>query len=293
MKENTSIVKLRKPVDAASMSALLPGLGQIYCGDIQRGILWMGASLGLLAFAVATLLLSPTRFGFSVAIALLALDMLLWIVCTTRAWRLAQGVGANYQLKDYNRWYVYAVLLLIGVCGSALGFAFVLHERVVQAFVIPTSSMVPTINSGDRIVTLKEVFLDRDPERGELVVFRNPEQRRQHWIKRVIAVAGDEVEWQENGEVLVNGTLLKRTAREATDEWTEENGNRSYAIRLGSEPVGGAVLSGDMIVPLYHCFVLGDNRFVSKDSRTFGPVAYSALTARPVAKVWGGLGVLE
>ena len=253
----------------------------------------MGASYGLLALAVATLLLSPTRFGFSVAIALLALDMLLWIVCTIRAWRLAKGVGANYQLKDYNRWYVYALLLLIGVCGTALGFAFVLHERVVQAFVILTSSMVPTINSGGRIVTLKEVFLDRDSERGELVVFRNPEQRRHHWIKRVIAVAGDEVEWRDNGELLVNGTLLKRTAREAADEWAEENGSRHYAIPLGSEPVGGALLSGDMIVPLHHCFALGDNRFVSKDSRTFGPVAYSALTARPVAKVWGGLGARE
>ncbi len=148
----------------------------------------------------------------------------------------------------------------MGVCGSALGLAFVLHERVVQSFVIPTKSMEPPIQSGDRMVTLKEVFLDRDPERGELVVFRNPEQRRRHWIKRVIATGGDEVEWRENGEVLVNGDLLKQTLTDDQDEYTEENGGRDYTIRLSADLPGGRS-SGQLIVPDYQCFVLGDNRF--------------------------------
>lgn len=292
MKEDTLIVKPRKPLDAACLSALLPGLGQIYCGDIRRGILWMGASFALLIAAVATLMMAPTRSGFAFAVGLIAVDVILCLVCAIHAWRLGMRVGRQYPLKDYNRWYVYTVLLLIGICGSGLGLAFVLNERVVQAFVIPTKSMEPTIESGNRIVTLKEVFLDRDPQRGELVVFRNPEQRRQHYVKRVIAIAGDEVEWLENGEVLVNGDLLKQTSTEKEDEWTEENGGHHYTIRLASDVVGGRT-SGKLIVPDYQCFVLGDNRFVSRDSRYFGPIAYSALTARPVAKVWGGLGALE
>ncbi|MEN9020752.1 MAG: hypothetical protein GWQ05_08710 [Verrucomicrobiaceae bacterium] len=90
MKKDTLIVKRRKPVDAASMSALLPGLGQIYCGDIRRGILWMGASFSLLALAVVTLLLNSTRAGFSNTIGLFALDLLLCIVCAMHAWRLAK-----------------------------------------------------------------------------------------------------------------------------------------------------------------------------------------------------------
>ena len=292
MKEDTLIVKPRKPLDAAGLSALLPGLGQIYCGDIRRGILWMGASFALLIAAVATLMMAPTRSGFAFAVGLIAVDVILCLICAIHAWRLAKRVGREYPLKDYNRWYVYTVLLLIGICGSGLGLAFVLHERVVQAFVIPSKSMEPTIQHGDRIVTLKEVFLDRDPERGELVVFRNPEQRRQHYVKRVIAIAGDEVEWRENGEILVNGELLEQTPTEKEDEWVEENGGRDYTIRLTPDAVGGRT-SGKLFVPDHQCFVLGDNRFVSRDSRYFGPIAYTALTARPVATVWGGLGALE
>lgn len=288
-----SVIKPRKPFDAASLSALLPGLGQIYCGEIRRGVLWMGASYGLLIAAVASLILSPTRAGLGLAIGLIAIDAVICVVCGTQAWRLARRVGKSYRLKEYNSWYVYSVLLMMGAFGSALGIAFVLQERIVQAFVFPSVSMQPTINSGDRIVTLKEVFLDRDPERGELVVFRNPERPRQHYIKRVIGVAGDEIEWRENGDLLVNGALLKRTARDAADEWTEENGGRDYTIRIGTEPTNGVLSNGNLIVPAHHCFLLGDNRFVSRDSRHFGPIAYIALTARPVAKVWGGLGPLK
>jgi signal peptidase I len=141
-------------------------------------------------------------------------------------------------------------------------------------------------------VTLKEVFLDRDPERGELVVFRNPEQRRRHWIKRVIATGGDEVEWRENGEVLVNGDLLKQMPTDDQDEYTEENGGRDYTIRLSADLPGGRS-SGQLIVPDYQCFVLGDNRFASRDRREFGPIAYTVIMARQLAKVWGGLGALK
>ena len=130
MKKDTLIVKRHKPVDAASMSALPPGLGQIYCGDIRRGILWMGASFSLLALAVVTLLLNSTRAGFSNTIGLFALDLLLCIVCAMHAWRLAKRVSTDYQLKEYNRWYVYAVFLLMGVCGSALGLAWSSPKKV-------------------------------------------------------------------------------------------------------------------------------------------------------------------
>ena len=108
MKKDILIVKRRKPVDAASMSTLLPGLGQIYCGDIWRGILWMGASFSLLALAVVTLLHNSTRAGFSNTIGLLALDLLLCIVCAMHAWSLAKRVGADYQLKKIQS--------LVGVC---------------------------------------------------------------------------------------------------------------------------------------------------------------------------------
>ncbi len=283
--------KPRKPSDAACLSALLPGLGHLYCGNLQRGFLWMATSIALMIAAIAALMLSPTRTGFTLAITFLVIDLVVWCVSTVQAWRQAKRQSPDYTLREYNRWYVYAILFLLCGFGSAVGFAFVLHERVIQAFVIPSHSMEPTINSGDRILTLKEVFLDRDPERGELVVFRNPEHRRQHWIKRVIGLAGDEIEWHANGDISVNDVLIERTPSDEKDVFIERHDTRVYTIKI--TPSENGPPAGRLIVPPYHCFVLGDNRFLSKDSRTIGPIAYSGLVAAPVAKVWGGVGKLK
>ena len=123
------------------------------------------------------------------------------------------------------------------------------------------------------------------------MVFRNPEQRRQHYIKRVIGLAGDEVEWRENGEILVNGVPLERSPGEGEGTFIEHQDARDYTIKLAPNQAGPP--PGMMEVPPYHCFVLGDNRSLSLDSRSFGPIAYSGLEAAPVAKVWGGLGKLK
>lgn len=291
MNNDTRIIKRRKPSDAAALSALLPGLGQIYSGHFARGILWTGGSIALMIAAIVTLMLSPTRGGLTLAFGLVAVDLVIWFASILEAMHLAKLSDPNYSLRDYNRWYVYVILLILCGFGSAFGFSFVLRERVIETFVIPGASMEPTISRGDGILTLKEVFLDRDPERGELVVFRNPEQRRQHYVKRVIGVAGDRVEWRENGDILVNDFLLPHDPGDNDTEWIEKNGSRRYRIRRA--PGTGASDRGRLEVPPSHCFVLGDNRFKSKDSRHFGTISYASLVATPVAKVWGGFERLE
>ncbi|MFT4641255.1 MAG: hypothetical protein ACI8T1_004592 [Verrucomicrobiales bacterium] len=87
MNTNTQpLKKPRKPSDAASLSAMLPGLGHLYCGEFQRGILWMGASIILMIAAVFSLLVSPTRSGFTLAISFLLIDLVVWTVCVIQSW---------------------------------------------------------------------------------------------------------------------------------------------------------------------------------------------------------------
>lgn len=278
----------RKPWDALSLSAALPGLGQIYCGEFVTGMLWMGASIFLLIAAIIALMVDSGRGGLMLGAGLIGVEIILWVVNMIATWRRAKNSPPDYQLREFNHWYIYAIFFLIAGVGTAAGAAFVLRERVVQAFVIPTASMSPTINPGDRLVALKEVFLDRDPERGELVVFRNPEKRRMFYVGRIIATAGQTVEWRENGDVLVNDKLLTRTPNAESGEFTEANEGRQYSIRLTApEKASGPSKSGRIVVPPYHGFVLGDNRFNAKDSRHYGPLPYANLDAKPVAKIWG------
>jgi signal peptidase I len=278
----------RKPWDALSLSAILPGLGQIYCGDFVAGMLWMGASISLLVAAIVALMIDAGKFGLMVGGALLAVEIVLWAANMVVTWKRAKNSPPDYPLREFNRWYIYLVYFLIAGVGTAAGAAFVLRERVVQAFVVPTGSMSPTIDPGDRLIALKEVFLDRDPQRGELVVFRNPEKRRMFYVGRVIATAGDTIEWRENGDVLVNDEVLERAPGAGPGEFTEENGGSRYRIRLApAAKPGGPVRSGRVVVPPHHGFVLGDNRSASRDSRHYGPLPYANLHAKPVAKLWG------
>ena len=274
-------IKRRKPIDAATLAALLPGLGHLYCGEVRRGILWMGASVGLMILATICLMLNPGRAGLAWAMGFVAADFIVMFVCVVQSWRLAKRRGDGYQLQDYNRWYVYAILFVVSCVGTAVGISFVLRERVVQAFVVPEGSMSPTIMPGQKVIARVGAYLDRDPERGEVVIFRQPGNRRRFFIKRVVAVAGDTVEWAANGEISINGKPLAQEPASDPGSRRETNLARVYQVASAVN-----LAPGSATVPANHCFVLGDNRGNSLDSRQFGAVPYASLFAAPVAKGW-------
>ena len=248
----------------------------------------MGVSISLIIAAIITIILDFGKAGLVIAGIIFGFELILWAINIVITWRLAKNTAPDYQLREYNHWYIYLVFVLIAIVGTSVGAAFVIREHIIQAFVVPTSSMSPTIEPGDRILALKGVYFDRAPERGELVVCRNPEKLRMFYVKRLIATAGDMVEWREDGDVLVNGELLTHTPDAESGEFSEKNGGKSYSIRLTPpETVDEKSRSGRVIVPPHHGFVMGDNRFNSKDSRHFDPLPYANLQAKPVAKLWG------
>jgi signal peptidase I len=98
--------------------------------------------------------------------------------------------------KSLVREYVEAIVI-------AVGLALVIRSFVVQAFKIPSGSMIPTLLIGDHLLVNKMVYRFRMPERGEVVVFKFPQDRKTDFIKRVVALPGDDVELAD-GKLLVN-----------------------------------------------------------------------------------------
>ena len=148
--------------------------------------------------------------------------------------------------------------------------SLVLRVAVVEAFIVPTGSMRPTILEGDRLLGSKFHYWFWEPARGDVVVFRPPEaaqelshQRAPRYVKRVIAVGGDLVEVRR-GVVTVNGEQL-------TEPYI------SAAPRYRLEPT---------IVPEGQLFVLGDNRNESLDSHVWGFLEEEALIAHVFARYW-------
>lgn len=126
----------------------------------------------------------------------------------------------------------------------AIAVALIINNFVIVNAQVPTGSMNSTILEGDRIIGFRLSYLFSKPERGDIIIFRYPDDESQNFVKRVIGLPGDTVVI-ENGIVYVNGEILEEP----------------YL----NEPMYGSF--GPYFVPEGCYFVLGDNRNDSRDSR--------------------------
>jgi signal peptidase I len=158
----------------------------------------------------------------------------------------------------------------VAVIGCGVLIALAAQAFLVQAFWIPSPSMAPTLEVGDRVLVNKLSYRTHDVNRGDLVVFERPPQAStgadgeiKDLIKRVVAVGGDTIEGRD-GVVYVNG--------ERIDEPYLESGTPTENLDRQEVPGG-------------HVFVMGDNRLNSEDSRVFGAIDEDTIVGRAFVKV--------
>ena len=150
---------------------------------------------------------------------------------------------------------------------GALLVAFVVKTFLVQAFYIPSGSMLPTLQEQDRVLVNKLSYDLHGVERGDIIVFEGPEQGSgevKDLIKRVIGLPGETVE-AHDGKVFVDG-------REIAEPY-----------------LGDGITTGPLEptkVPPNHYWVMGDNRGNSKDSRFFGAIDESLIIGKAFVRVW-------
>lgn len=141
--------------------------------------------------------------------------------------------------------------------------AMLIRHFVVESFVVEGHSMEPTLHHGERLLVNKLAYRFQDAKRGDIVVFRYPEDPSKDFIKRIIATEGDTVEIVD-GKVYVNGEALEEP----------------YVADHGRDHLPPTQ------VPSGTIFVLGDNRRNSQDSRYFGPVSEELLEGKAVLIWW-------
>ena len=185
---------------------------------------------------------------------------------------------AEEKKKSVVREYAEAIVI-------ALILALFIRTFVVQAFKIPSGSMIPTLLIGDHLLVnkfvygIKNPFTDSDlislgnPEQKDIIVFKYPENPDQDFIKRVIGVSGDRVEIK-NKKVYVNGKLLA----------VEAAINLDPRIIQGRNPPRDNY--GPVTVPENQLFVMGDNRDNSHDSRFWGFVDLQAVKGKAFIIYW-------
>ncbi|MHB1324771.1 MAG: signal peptidase I [Thermoleophilia bacterium] len=136
---------------------------------------------------------------------------------------------------------------VIGIFFGAIIVAWVLQAYLVKPFQIPSESMVPTIDIGDRVLVNRLAYRYGEVKRGDVIVFKAPMEPDVDYVKRVIAVGGDQVEVTPGGTVYLNG-----------EPQIENFTNPNF---ISVQPFA------EQTVPAGNVFVMGDNRGDSKDSR--------------------------
>ena len=285
---------------AVLLSLIMPGLGQVYCGRLKRGLVLNFLNILPLPIIIGLFSLSDSPSLMQIVIALILAGGMVQLTAIIDSTFLAKH-SAGYQFKDYNSPIVYVLLILI-VTGGSIGSALYIRDQGLEAFRVPTGSCYPTIVPNDRILVNKNAYNRTDPQRGDLVVHICPFDRHSNYIKRIVAVAGDTVEIKD-GQLYVNSQKLsRRKLPESTldniritvedrslegEVFEETNGNVKYNIFLAEPPHDKTTGDFEKItVPEHHCFVLGDNRNLSMDSRHFGPVPLATIKGRADYIYW-------
>ena len=178
---------------------------------------------------------------------------------------------------------------------GALIIAILIRSLIIQPFYIPSSSMEPTLLIGDRIFVSKFTygyskhsfpfspdisdnrFFSKTPKQGDLVVFKTPLDNRTDYIKRLIGLPGDEIQFVD-GEIIINDKKILRQTTEIIEpircgKYTLKTKTFVETLPNGVKHLATYNKDGTLrntkkyIVPKDHFFLMGDNRDCSKDSR--------------------------
>jgi signal peptidase I len=184
----------------------------------------------------------------------------------------------------------------------ALIIAVIIRSLIIQPFYIPSSSMEPNLLVGDRLFVTKYSYgyskhsfpfsppifkgriLSKKPKRGDVVVFKTPADNRTDYIKRLIGLPGDQIQFIDSNLYINNNEVLKsriskndeiycgnKTIKVFTFEELLPNKKKHNTVYLKDFSYQN---SDTFIVPEKHYFFLGDNRDCSKDSRFLSSVGY-------------------
>lgn len=203
-------------------------------------------------------------------------------------------------VRDYFETIVICVIFVV----AARAFVF-------QQSKIPTGSMIPTLLIGDYIVVNKFIYSPnvtpiekallpvRDIRRGDIVVFKYPDEPEKDYIKRIIGLPGEVIEIRDK-TVFINGTALDEPYKVHESELSQDAWNRvkegDPSQPLAASPPKGSPLNrmrlddrtnyGPYLIPENSYFAMGDNRDNSKDSRSWGPVPRDNVKGRAFVIFW-------
>ncbi len=273
----------RKAWLAAFLSSLFPGIGQFYNGQILKGA----------GFVAAMIALVITEDTFT---PLIIVGLLVYIYGIKDAYDSAETMNeSGSRFFHQNRTIVLFMMVMFAL--QSIPFSNIIKENIVEAFKMPSGSMYPTMKIGDHFFLGKSSRFFVSPQRGDIVVFPYPVDPGKNFVKRVIGLGGDKIQFVK-GELYINEQQIPSQKLDVQEEeghlrlntigpptvYEERIGDATYRVQYLHDK--SSINGGPWLVPQDSVFVLGDNRDNSQDSRIWGPVKRDGIKGKAIKIYW-------
>jgi len=250
-------LKPKEPLMALLLTVLLPGLGHFYVGKKNLGIKYFCILVGL-PLAIIFFVAHPlTRIPFVIGYGFLAIGLFLiglsWFVLFD-SYKSAKSFNRHRKLKTHSslaRKFLLVIFIILLMFVFNPGSLVIRHT--LQAFKIPTITMKPTLIEGDRVLVNKVIYKTSEPQRGDIIVFKYPNDPQLAFIKRLAGMPGENLEIK-NGQLVINGKTIQSFTPNGGYFNTGDYGQEGLVVKI----------------PQDKYFVLGDNTLNSRDSRYWG-----------------------
>lgn len=267
---------------AGLLSLFLPGLGQFYNTDYlwAKRLFTVFIALQIVLVVTGYLISISTFAGFAIPFVFVALSVLVSLLGVVLAvFRARKFVGA--QLTKWHHPAVYIGCVVAAIAVPPIAGLDPMSRSETENYNIPTDAGLPNLQIGDRLVSIENAKRLFHPDRGQIWVFKSPKNSKTNFIKRIIGLPGDSVQYRQ-GRLYLNGKLLARelVRKVGVDTLPPARIFRetlpsgvSYLIREASD---SGYLDNTLLfsVPTGHYFALGDNRDDSLDSRGISEIGY-------------------
>ncbi len=289
MEQPTITTKPRNRFIAFLLSLFFPGLGQIYNGQLKKGIIFF-----------VLLVFIPLLFGYiRLTNSFYGLFSLLFIHLALRIYIITDGVKnaarqKEYILKPYNTWY-YHLLIAVGIFAVTMLYdsSTILGITTLK---IPDSANNPTLQVDDLVIADLKAYKNTEPDYGDIIVYSGPDN--QMYTFRVVGRPHDNIELTDN-IVSISGKpgkaiFIKNTINEGmpVEQLKEKlpNGHKHLIYRYQVPYDITKSNIKNIVVPSDSYYVLGDNRDYAADSRYVGFVSKDKIIGQVVFSYWGKTG---
>ena len=277
----------RKPILAFLSALFVPGFGQVYNGQIKKGILFLLITLTV-PFILGLIKFGAFFYGF---IAIIIADFSFRIYVIYDAVKNAKKLKI-FTLKSYNTWYYYLAIII--VIYSILWFYDTNSIVGVKSYKIHSTSSEPTMKVGDRVIADLNAYNNIKPNYGDIVIFQKKDSLNP-WVYRIVGLPNDKLEIQNNF-LIINGkkcktTFIKKAKSQEfeVNEYEEELPNRhKHKIYTFINPFeDNKKVIPEIIIPKNSYFLIGDNRDNAMDSRYIGVINENEIIGKVVFGYWG------